>query len=740
MGTAGYMSPEQVRGEKLDARTDIFSFGLVLYEMATGQRAFTGETAAVVHHAILHNSPPPLREQNRTLPAKLVTTIDKALQKDREGRYQSAGEMRADLELLQSGKRSPVRITWQWLAAGMLLIVIALGVLNWRSRKSFRLTANDTIVLADFSNATTDPVFDDALNAALRVELEQTPFLNVLAHDKVRGTLKQMNRPEDARLTPELARDVCLRTNSKAVITGSVADLGNHYRIGLKAVDCETGQVVVGTDGRARNRQQVVKMLGVAGAALRRNLGEPEAVLQRFNQPLDETTSTSLEALQAYSEGRIRFEQDSSRLSAVPYFKRAVDLDPNFAIVYAFLGVIYEARNELVLAIQNESKAFELRERLDQRSRWFTESLYYQIGSGEQDKGNEVNRKWIGTFPTDFQPRVMLAVSLSWMGQYDRALTEYREALRLEPKSPNYSNLMSNYIGMNRLDEAKAVFAEAQTRKLDDYQLRVCRYQVASLEGDEAEMQELLQWAKNTPEAKEWAIQQQGDTASHHGRFRAARKFYSKMQDYNPESADRLADDALLELETGNRRSAREMALKALGTNPSLAVKVTLALVFARTGEHKQSETLMGEIGSLYPVSTMIQEYALPTIRAAIELDKDEAANAIQTLKAAAPYELGSTRSFSCLYPVYVRGLAYLKQGQGSEAAAEFQKMLNHPGIVQDCVTSPLSHLQLARAQAMMGDKDAAGKSYQEFLTLWKDADPDIPIYKQAKAEYAKLR
>jgi serine/threonine protein kinase/tetratricopeptide (TPR) repeat protein len=746
MGTAGYMSPEQVRGEKLDARTDLFSFGLVLYEMATGQRAFTGETAAVVHDAILNNSPVPVRELNSALPAKLVSTIDKALEKDRETRYQSAAEMRVDLEEVRSGKRPPASGSWKWFAAAALLIAVAVGGwLYWRSRNTLRLTTNDTIILADFTNSTSDSVFDDALNTALRVELEQTPFLNVLDADKVRGTLKLLHHPEDTKLTPELAREVCKRTNARAFVTGSIADAGNHYRIDLQGRDCQSGETLARARVQAPNRNQVVEMLGVAGSQLRREFGEPRASLEEFDKPLHEATSSSLEALQALSEG-FRRHMRQGDMAALPYIKQAVELDPNYAFAHAQLGTVYIDLGEAALAAESARKAFELRSRLTQRHRFLIESLYHCFATGDLEKADQTFMQWIQTFPRDPSPRLEFAASLRYEGQHERAAAEAREANRLSPSVLAYSDLMNAYLSMDRLEAAKAAFEEAKADKLDAGYLAGSRYILAFLQGDEDSMKELLAEAVGKPGTEDSMLELQSATEAYYGRFRKARGFSRHAIDeaIRAKSADSAASyktgEALREAEVGNATSARRLAMEALGASPSRNRRLDLALVFARIGDTSEAEKLAEELNEEFPLHTWMQKYQLTTIRAAIELNRNNPARALEILQSAAPYELASTEAFNNLYPAYIRGLAYLQAGQGQQAATEFQKLLDHRGVVQNYVTGALSHLQLGRAQAMMGDEAAARKSYQDFLTLWKDADPDIPVYEQAKAEYAKLQ
>jgi serine/threonine protein kinase len=740
MGTTGYMSPEQVRGEKLDARTDLFSFGLVLYEMATGQRAFSGETAAVVQNAILNNSPVPVRELNSTLPPKLVATIEKALEKDRERRYEAAAEMRVGLQQLNAKRWLYVPATWKWYATAALVIAVVLGgSFYWHSRDEIKLTDKDTVVVAHFQNATGDPVIDDALDWPLTQKLQESPYLTLLYPSKVHEALRLLKASENAKLTPELAREVCLTTNSRAFVTASIADAGNHYQIKLKAVGCHSGKILAKVEMEANTRNEIVKALGVAGHQLRRELGEPETFLRTFDSSLENDMSWSLEALQAFSQGlSLRGEQGDS--AAIPQFKRAVEIDPNFALAHINLAATYQSSGETPLVMRYASKAYDVRERMSQRSRWFVEALYYDMGTGELEKANAIYLKWMQTFPMDVYPHQDLSVSLRTLGQHERAAVEAREAVRLTPNIQTYFVLMMPFIYMNRLEEAKAVFEEARARRIDDLSLRSNRYVVASLQHDGAGMQEQLSWALAQPEARQWALQQQGDSASYHGRFRGALGFYSTMRSYSPGSAATLAYAALRDVETGNALRARQAAERALAAAPTSGIRRILALVFARVGAVDQAEKLVKSVDQESPLDTLVQKYELPTIRAAIELEKNGPARAIQVLQPALPVDLAVPDSFIGLYPAYVRGLAYLKLGKGREAAAEFQKVVDHPGILQDFITAPLSHLQLARAQAMMGDKAAARKSYQDFLTLWKDADPDIPIYQQAKAESARLR
>jgi serine/threonine protein kinase/tetratricopeptide (TPR) repeat protein len=730
MGTAGYMSPEQVRGGKLDARTDIFSFGLVLYEMSTGQRAFIGDTAAIVQDAIVNSEPTRPRELNSNLPVKLVATIDKALEKDRDHRYQSAAEMRADLELVKGGgPRHFLPQRWKWYAVAMLLIAAAVvGWLYRRSHPVIKLTSKDTLVVADLINSTSDPILDDALNWPLLRAFEQSPYIILLYPSKIHETLKLLNVPQDAKLTPDLAQKVCMRTGSRAFITASIADAGNHYQIDLRASDCRSGRTLAKAEAQADDRNHIVRTLGVAVHQLRAELGEPADSLSRFNTPLDEHFSASLEALQAFYQG-VQTRHEKGDPFAVPFFRRAVELDPQFALAYANLG--------------DTTKAFDLRERLSLRARFLIEGDYFRAVTGELEKSVQTYVKWIEIYPADIYPYQNFADTLMVLGQHERAAVEHREAARLVPSERNYAHLAQSFINLNRLNEAAAVLDEAKAHGIDGFNLRQIRYLLAFMERDTAGMQQQLAWLMAKPETKEWALEQPGSDAIYHGRFRAARGFYATMRSYRPNlSIDAGFDTAVGDVETGNLLRARQAAERALAAAPSSALRRQAALVLARAGATDQAEKLAESIDQESPLNTLIQNYELPTIRAAIELDRNRPAKAIEVLKAALPYDLAGV-SFGMgegtLYPAYLRGLAYLKLGQGTEAAAEFQKILDHPGIPQDFIILPLAHLQLARARAMMGDKAAAHQSYQDFLTIWKDADSDIPIYQQAKAEYAKL-
>ncbi len=750
MGTAGYMSPEQVRREKLDARTDIFSFGLVLYEMATGRRAFTGETAAVVYEAILKQPAVPVRDLNSTLPAKLVRTIDKALEKDREKRYRSAAEMHADLSGNSRIRRSepPLR---RWLlpaiATAVVLTFIA-GSVYWRShRTAGKLNENDTIVLADFANSTGDSIFDGTLNTAWSIGLQQSPFFRVLSPEKVSRTLALM-KPPSQKLTPEMARQVCLHTGSIAVLAGSIADIGNRYQIELKGLNCQTGAVIAKSETQADDRNQVIKALGDASARLRGQLGEPPASLREFNQPLETITTASMEALQGYTQS-LNTPGDAESL---PPMLRAVELDPNFAFAYLQLCLSYSNMGQASLAKENCTKAYQLRHRVSPRNRFVMEEGYYGNVTGEIPNLIATLKERTATFPHGGSGHNDLGVYLMAIGQYGQAGEEERIALRLMPEAIAPSvNLIGIYTALNQLDAAQAAWDEARARQLDGSNLRWTRYRLAFVQGDYRAMQEQVTWGLGKPAVEDVLFSLESDTAAYHGSFAKAREFSRQAVESamraraNEMAAIWKATEGLREAEIGNVVQSKKLVADALALSRGRSVKVAAALTLARSGDTAQSQQLVEQLNKEFPLDTLIQEYALPTIRAAIELQKNNANGGVDLLKTAVPYEMGRPNmngaggSLDNLYPAYVRGQAYLKLGQGRQAAAEFQKMIDHPGIVLNFVTGALAHLQLGRAQVMAGDNAAARQSYQDFLALWKDADADIPIYQQAKAEYAKL-
>ncbi len=751
-GTAGYMSPEQSRREKLDARTDLFSLGAVLYEMATGQRAFAGDDATTVREAVLHQFPVPVRLLNLRISQRLEAVITKGIQKDCEGRYQSAADMRADLERVSGVAQSRFRPGRKSLAfATLLLIAACAGGSYWHYRNREKLSANDTIVLADVTNQTSDPVLDDAINFALRIELAQTPFLRVLDEEKVRGYMKDLNQPIDGRITLDIARQVCAKTSSKAMVTSAIADNGNGYRIMMKAIDCANGKTVAQSAQNVTYRKNLVHELGVAGSELRGEMGEPASSVKKYNQPLEEVTSFSPEAIQLLAQG---FRQQLSNaptpalaISLLSFYKRAVDLDPSFALAWASLGNIYQLRAQFNLRMEAEAKAYELRNRLIPQLRYLIVTLYLQTG-GDLEKAYPVYEEWVRNFPLDGVAHHNFGDALVYLGQFDRAADEYREALRLSPTMTSYDRLMYSTLFAGRLAEAKAVFEEAQSHKLDSIEMHFNAQLLAFLQHDETGMQTQLTWARGNSEAEAAILQGIGIEKAYHGQFRESQMILHKAEERIQNMAERVKgssyylDVARQEAESGSLGDAQHLLASLREGDPRLVrYSEDVALLDARAGYVKQAQKIAFSINRNLPVDTLVQNYTLPTIYAAIKLRQNDPAGAITILQPALQYDLAYPPSgFNSLYPAYLRGLAYLRMGDGRLAAPEFQKLIDHPAIVGRNDIGALSYLQLGRAQTMTGDKAAARNSYEIFLTLWKDADSDIPALKQAKAEYAKLQ
>ena len=639
MGTAGYMSPEQVRGDNLDARTDIFSFGLVLYEMATGQRAFGGATKARVHEAILHDTPLPVHRLKSSLPPELDPIVKKALAKNRELRYESAAQMRTDLQrLVHQVERRLVRRRWKWVASvAVVAAVVVGGGIYWRSHRSIRFGEMDPIVVADFANSTGDPVFDSTLKQALTIQLSQSPFLNVLSSEKIGATLKLMDRPASERLSEATAQELCLRANGKAYLKGSISRSGDRYPLEVQVVGCHTGDVLTSAMADAADRDRVLAAIGDIGNQLRNRLGESLASVERYNQPLEQATTSSLEALQAYTQGVMQQSQKGDA-AAVPYFKLAVELDPNFAYAHAALGQAHYTLYEVGLAIDDFTRAFALRDRVSQRERFYIEGVYYSI-AGELDKSIQTYEDWAKAYPRDYRAHNDLSRRLRSAGQYERAAAEARQALALSRDSVfPYSSLMLACIRLNRLDEAKAAFNEAQRRKLDGPYLRLARYQVAFLEGDDHGMAEQVAPAKGKPGIEDIVLHAQADTEAYHGRFRKSREFSERAAQAAQAAGapERAAIDrtwlALQEVEVGSPDRARRTIAEALALSRGEYVKAKAALALARAGDTKQAQKLADQLNQELPAETLEQNYSLPVIRAAIEMAKKNPRKSIDLL------------------------------------------------------------------------------------------------------------
>jgi tetratricopeptide (TPR) repeat protein/predicted Ser/Thr protein kinase len=764
VGTVAYMSPEQVRAKELDARTDLFSFGAVLYEMATGTLPFRGESVGVIFKAILDGTPTSAVRLNPDVPAELERVINKALEKDRNLRYQSAADMRTDLQRLKRDKETghiaatslpgmaaPEAPTAQkkrlWRIVVPILLAAALigGGLFFSLRQTKALTEQDTVVLADFENKTGDAVFDDALKQALAVELGQSPFLNVLSDRKVSDTLRMMGRPPNERITADVGRELCLRTGGTAVLGGTISSLGSHYLIDLNAVACNTGDTLAKEQAEATSKEDVLKALSRASSSLRTKLGESLPSVQKFDVPIEATTS-SLEALKNYSMGMtIRREKGSA--PSIPFLKRAIELDPNFPMAYAGLAIAYGSLQQPSLALEYATKAYQLRDRVSEREKLRISADYF-YATGEIEKETQAYELWKADYPRDVIPHNNLATVYSSVGQYDKALLEFQETFRLAPDNvTTYANLALTFVALNRLEEAKATFDQAFVHKLDGRLLRLGVYILAFLRTDTAQMEQQVAWGAGKPGDEDALLSTQSDTESYYGRLTKAQDFSRRAVDsaIRADSKEAAASwqvtAALRQAELGNTTSARQGVAAALTLAPGRNVKILAALTLARIGDVPRAMTLTEELEKSYPANIFLKLYWLPTINATIELNKGNSDKALEYLEASAPYELGLARtSLNNLYPAYTRGQAYLLANNGVAAAAEFQKLLDHRGIVGNFVTGSLAHLQIGRAYAMAGDTAKAKAAYQDFLTLWKDADADIPILKEAKAEYAKLQ
>jgi eukaryotic-like serine/threonine-protein kinase len=775
LGTVAYMSPEQIKAHELDARTDLFSFGAVLYEMATGKLPFQGTTSGEICGAILHQEPVYSSQGNSQVSPGLDTVIRKALEKDRSLRYQNAADMRTDLQRLKRDTETGRHVaTSDHVAAGIsstgssqtsvrparvqfgrtlllipLIAALVAGGIYYRAHYAKPLTDKDTIVLAEFANTTGDPVFDGTLRQGLSAQLQQSPFLSLISDERIAQTLTLMAKPKDARLTPDIAREVCQRTASAATIEGSISNLGSQYVLDVKAVNCRTGDLLDEEQVPANGKEQVLKALGDAATRLRAKLGESLASVQKYDAPQASVTTPSLEALQAYTLGNHTTDVVNDYAAAIPLFERAISLDPNFAMAYLRLAQSYQPLSQLTRCAENARKAYELRDRTSTSEKLAISSFYEMMVTGNLEAARTSYQAWEQTYPRDAEPPMYLWIIYTLMGDYEKALAAALQAWKINPASGNnYVNLAYSYQWVGELQQAKATVQDSRAHNIDSPWLPLLLYNVDFLQHDAAGMDRQVVDATGKPGVDDQILFLQSETAAYNGEFAKSRDLTRRAADSalrtdeKEAAAEYQAHASVRDALVGNIDVAKKEVQAALALSNSWEAESLSAITFGLVGDSTQSERLAADLSKRFPENTTVQFLYLPMARAAITLHSGDATRSIEALAASAPYELAETNfafTFS-LYPVYLRGQADLAAKQGTAAFAEFQKIVDHSSVIGNEPIGALAHLGLARAYALLGDSVKAKTAYQDFLQLWKNADPDVPILKQAKPEFAKLQ
>ncbi|HXM49730.1 MAG TPA: protein kinase [Pyrinomonadaceae bacterium] len=795
MGTANYMSPEQAKGTHIDERSDLWSLGAVLYEMVTGHVPFAGETPTETISLILQKEPAPLVRYAHEVPDELERIATKALTKNREERYQTAKDMLIDLRHLKrklevdaeidrtvppelraavstggvpggaatasgavaatSVASTPHASSAEYIVSeirrhrkgalligALLIAALAVGGFFYFSGKKAALTEKDTVLLADFVNTTGEPVFDGTLKQALAVQLGQSPFLNIFPDERVNETLRFMGKAPNERITKDVAKEICVRQGIKAMIVGSIAGLGSHYVVTIEAINAQAGDAIAREQAEAENKEQVLKALGKATSQLREKLGESLSSIKKFDAPIEQATTSSLEALKAFSQGneqRIAGNQTES----IPFYKRAVELDPNFALAYARLAVAYSNQFQTELAAQYSQKAYDLRDRVSERERFYISEKYTSYVTGDREEAVKVLKAWAQSYPNDYIPHNNLAVNYSLFGQYEDALKESREAVRLSPNNTTaQGNYVENFIKLNRFDEARQVLEQTLGQNPERSIYRFYSSQLAFIRGDQDILKRELDWWSKRPTETD-ALDYQAGTSAFYGQWQKSRDFSRRSiemmlsQDRKENAGQAETSNSFFEAVLGRCQQSKEAVARGVALSRDRIGLGSAAMALAYCNELGQAQSFVDELQKRFPKDTATIAVLIPLVRATMEMNRGNTAGAIEILRPATRFEFGNVAG---IWLTYVRGQIYLRQKAGNEAAAEFQKILDHRGIEPSSPLYPLAHLGLARASVLSGDTAKARKEYQDFLAVWKDADADLPVVQQAKDEYAKLK